>query len=161
TGADAAGASALVTLPDGSSVTVGNETTTPTLTHRALITKITADGALQRSRTYYETDQSFPGAYSGANFTFDSIKPTAQGGFIASGVVDAKFSSGFADVLVVMKLDASGAAQWTKVYYGSNWLSGAAGRSPYPIFPTADGGFVLSGTVQASSYPFEELFFLL
>src|SRR5262249_32886118 len=77
TGADAAGASALVTLPDGSSVTVGNETTTPTLTHRALMTKITADGSLQWSRTYYETDQSFQGAYSGANFTFESIKPTA------------------------------------------------------------------------------------
>src|SRR5215469_11514325 len=161
TGADAAGASALVTLPDGSSVTVGNETTTPTFIHQALIQKITADGSLQWSRTYSETDNSFPGAFSGGNFTFNSVQPTADGGFIASGVADAKFSSGFANVLVVMKLDASGAAQWTKVYFGTNWLSGPAGTSPYPIFPTADGGFVLSGTVQASSSPFQELFFLL
>jgi len=60
-----------------------------------------------------------------------------------------------------MKLDASGAVQWSNVYYGTNWLSGPAGTSPYPIFQTADGGFVLSGTVQARTYPFENLFFLL
>jgi hypothetical protein len=161
TGADAAGAAALATLPDGSFVTAGNETTTPAYTLRALITKITAAGSLQWSRTYYETDQSFPGAFSGANFTFESIQRTSDGGYIASGVADAHFSSGYADVLVVMKLDAAGAVQWSNVYYGTNWLSGAAGSSPYPIFQTADGGFVLSGTVQARTYPFENLFFLL
>ena len=161
TGAEAAGAAALVTLPDGSLVTAGNETTTPALALQALITKITAAGSLQWSRTYDETDQSFPGAYSGANFTFNSIKRTSDGGYIASGVADAKFSSGYASVLAVMKLDASGAAQWSNVYYGTNWLSGPAGSSPYPIFQTADGGFVLSGTVQAGTYPFENLFFLL
>jgi hypothetical protein len=161
TGAEAAGAAALVTLPDGSFVTVGNETATSALTLQALITKVTAAGSLQWSRTYSETDQSFPGAYSAANFTFESVQRTADGGYIASGVADAKFSSGYAHVLVVMKLDASGAVQWSNVYYGTNWLSGAAGSSPYPIFQTADGGFVLSGTVQASTYPFEDLFFLL
>jgi hypothetical protein len=160
TGADAAGAGALVTLPDGSFVTVGNETTSAYIL-RALIMKITAAGSLQWSRTYDETDQSFPGAYSGANFTFESIQRTSDGGYIASGVADAKFSSGYADVLVVMKLDAAGAVQWSNVYYGTNWLSGPAGSSPYPIFQTADGGFVLSGTVQARTYPFENLFFLL
>lgn len=161
TGAPAAGAAALVTLPDGSLVTAGNETAASALTLRALITKITATGSLQWSRTYYETDQSFPGAYSGANFTFESVQRTADGGYIASGVADAKFSSGYATVLVVMKLDASGAVQWSNVYYGANWLSGAAGSSPYPIFQTADGGFVLSGTVQTSTSPFQDLFFLL
>jgi len=160
TGADAAGAGELVTLPDGSSVTVGNETTAPAFIHQALIQKITADGSLQWSRTYSETDNSFPGAFSGGNFTFKSVQPTADGGFIASGVADAKFSSGYANVLVVMKLDASGAAQWTKAYYGTNWQSAPAGFGPYPIFTTADG-FVLSGTVQASSYPFERRAFLL
>jgi hypothetical protein len=161
TGAYAAGAAALVTLPDGSFVTAGNETTAPAFTLRALITKVTAAGSLQWSRTYDETDLSFPGAFSGANFTFESVQRTSDGGFIASGVADAHFSSGYADVLVVMKLDASGAVQWSNVYYGTNWLGGAAGSSPYPIFQTADGGFVLSGTVQARTYPFENLFFLL
>ena len=160
TGAESAGADALATLPDGSFVTAGNETTSAYVL-RALIMKVTAAGSLQWSRTYYETDQSFPGAYSGANFTFNSIQRTSDGGYIASGVADAKFSSGYANVLAVMKLDASGAVQWSNVYYGTNWLSGPAGSSPYPIFQTADGGFVLSGTVQASAYPFENLFFLL
>src|SRR5262245_30323029 len=107
-GAPAAGADALATLPDGSFVTVGSETTTSAFTLQALIMMITAAGSLQWSRTYDETDQSFPGAYSGANFTFESIQQTSDGGYIASGVADAKFSSGYADVLVVMKLDASG-----------------------------------------------------
>lgn len=161
TGAEAAGATALVTLPDGSFVTAGNESVTSALTLQALITKITAAGSLQWSKVYYETDQSFPGAYSGANFTFESIQRTSDGGYVASGVADAKFSSGYANVLAVMKLDAAGAVQWSNVYYGTNWLSGAAGSSPYPIFQTADGGFVLSGTVQTRTYPFENLFFLL
>jgi hypothetical protein len=160
TGAESAGADALATLPDGSVVTAGNETTSAYVL-RALIMKITAAGSLQWSKTYYETGQSFPGAYSGANFTFNSIQRSSDGGYIASGVADAKFSSGYASVLVVMKLDASGATEWSNAYYGTNWLSGPAGSSPYPIFQTADGGFVLSGTVQASAYPFENLFFLL
>src|SRR5215469_15527005 len=129
TGAPAAGADALATLPDGSFVSVGNETTTPAFTLRALIMKVTAAGLLQWSRSYYETDQSFPGAYAGANFTFESIQRTSDGGFIASGVADAKFSSGYASVLVVMKLDAGGAVQWSNAYYGTNWLSAPAGSS--------------------------------
>ena len=111
TGAYAAGAAALATLPDGSFVTAGNETTTPSFALQALIMKVTAAGALQWSRTYDETDQSFPGAYSGANFTFESIARTSDGGYIASGIADAHFSSGYADVLVAMKLDAAGAVQ--------------------------------------------------
>ncbi|MBO0822849.1 MAG: hypothetical protein J2P27_03195 [Actinobacteria bacterium] len=161
TGAPAAGAAALAMLPDGSFVTVGAETTTPAYTPQALIMKVTAAGSLQWSRSYDETDQSFPGAISGANFVFNSIRHTSDGGFIASGVADAKFSAGYAHVLVVMKLDASGAVQWSNVYYGTNWLSGPGGSSPFPIFQTADGGYVVSGTVQGSSYPFQNLFFLL
>ena len=162
TGADTAGAVALLPLPDGSSISVGNETTAAlAYALQALIMKITPTGSLQWSRTYTETDQSFPGSLSGANFTFESIQRTADGGYIASGVADAKFSSGYADVLVVLKLDQSGAVQWSNVYYGSNWLSGAAGSSPYPIFQTADGGFIASGTAQTRTSPFQDLFFLL
>jgi hypothetical protein len=161
TGAEAAGATGLVPLPDGSFVTVGNETATSAFTLRGLLTKVTSTGALQWSRAYYETAQSFPGAYSGADFTLESIHRTVGGGYIASGVANAKLSSGYAHVLVVMKLGAGGAMQWSNAYYGANWLSGAPGSSPYPIFQTADGGYVLSGTVQTSTSPFEDLFFLL
>jgi hypothetical protein len=161
TGAEAAGASGLVPLPDGSFVTVGNETVTSAFTLRGLVTKITSAGSLQWSRAYYETGQSFPGAYSGADFTLESVTRTVDGGYIASGVANAKFSTGYAHVLVVMKLGAGGAVQWSNAYYGTNWLSGAPGSSAYPIFQTADGGYVLSGTVQTSTSPFEDLFFLL
>lgn len=160
TGAEAAGATGLATLPDGSVVTVGNETT-PAFTLRALITKITSAGSLLWSRTFSETGQSFPGAFSGANFTLESIHRTSDGGFVASGVADAKFDSGYANVLVVMKLGAGGTVQWSNAYYGTNWMSGAAGSSPYPILQTADGGFVVSGTAQTRTSPFEDVFFLL
>ncbi len=123
--------------------------------------KITSTGSLQWTQAYSESNASFPGAFSGGNFTFESVQQTPDGGYIASGVADAKFSSGYANVLVVMKLDASGTVQWSNVYYGATWDSGPAGGSQYPIFATPDGGYILSGTVQASAYPFENLFFLL
>jgi hypothetical protein len=123
--------------------------------------KISPTGALQWSVTFSETDQSFPGAYTGSNFTFESVQQTADGGYITSGVADAKFSSGFTQVLAVMKLDGSGNAQWTNVYYSNAWVSGPAGDAKYPIFQTSDGNYVLSGTVEQSTYPFEELFLLM
>jgi hypothetical protein len=123
--------------------------------------KISASGALQWSWAYPETAQSFPGAYSGGSFTFEAVRQTPDGGYVASAVADARFSSGYATVLVVMKLDASGTPQWSHAYYGSNWLSGPAGDSRYPIFLSPDGGYVLSGTVQTSAYPFQNLYFLL
>src|SRR5205823_10018935 len=71
------------------------------------------------------------------------------------------FRSGYADVLIVMKLDANANVQWSKAYYGTKWLSGPAGDSKYPIFQASDGGYVLSCTVQQRSYPFEQRFFLM
>jgi hypothetical protein len=161
TGAYAAGADAIQPTADGGYIAVGNESPTDAQILQGLIMKISATGALQWSAAFPETDQSFPGAYSGGNFTFESIQPTADGGYIASGTANAKFASGYATILVVMKLDASGNSQWSRAYYGTNWLSGAAGASRYPIFQAPDGGYVLSGTVQGPSYPFEELFFML
>src|SRR5205814_7769453 len=60
-----------------------------------------------------------------------------------------------------MKLDATGHVQWSKAYYGTDWASGPAGDGKYPIFQTADGGYIFSGTVQQLVSPFQELFFLL
>src|SRR5436305_293520 len=113
------------------------------------------------SVAYSETAQSFPGAFDGGSFTLGSLQPTADGGYVATGVADAKLASGYAHVLVVMKLDASGGAQWSNAYYGNVWESGGGGESSYPIFLTPDGGYVVSGTVQQRDSPFQELFFLL
>src|SRR5204862_1187611 len=81
--------------------------------------------------------------------------------YIVSGVADAHFPSGYEQVLIVMKLNANANVQWSKAYRGNIWQSSYAGDNWYPIFQTSDGGYVLSGTVQQRSYPFEELFFLL
>src|SRR5438094_288822 len=90
-----------------------------------------------------------------------AVAHTADRGYVATGVADAKLASGYAHVLVVMKLDASGGAQWSNAYYGNVWESGGGGESSYPIFLTPDGGYVVSGTVQQRDSPFQELFFLL
>jgi hypothetical protein len=160
-GASSAGAGAIQPTSDGGYIGVGNESPTSAGILEGLIMKITSTGSLQWTQAYSESSASFPGAVSGGNFTFESVQQTHDGGYIASGVADAKFSSGYANVLVVMKLDASGTVQWSNAYYGPNWDSGPAGDSQYPIFQTPDGGYILSGTVQASAYPFENLFFLL
>jgi hypothetical protein len=161
-GAPSAGAGVIQPTSDGGYIAVGNESPIGAGgILEGLIVKITSAGSLQWTQAYPESNASFPGAFSGGNFTFESIQQTPDGGYIASGVADAKFSSGYANVLVVMKLDASGTAQWSNAYYGANWDSGPAGDSQYPIFQTPDGGYILSGTVQMSAYPFENLFFLL
>jgi hypothetical protein len=160
-GASSAGAAVILPTSDGGYIAVGNESPTSAGILDGLIMKITSTGSLQWTQTYSESNASFPGAFSGGNFTFESVQQTPDGGYITSGVADAKFSSGYANVLVVMKLDASGTVQWSNAYHGATWDSGAAGDSPYPIFQTPDGGYILSGTVQMSAYPFERLFFLL
>jgi len=161
TGAYAAGTVDIEPTQDGGYISVGNESPTSAEILQGLAMKFSASGDLQWSIAFPESDQSFPGAYSGGNFTFEAVRQTPDGGYITSGVADARFSSGYATVLVAMKLDASGNRQWSRAYYGSNWLSGPAGDSRYPIFVTPDGGYVLSGTVQTSAYPFQNLFFLL
>ena len=161
TGAYFAGASTIEPMPDGTYIAVGNESPTYAQILEGLIMKISSSGALQWSVAYSETAQSFPGAFDGGTFTLDSLQPTADGGYVATGVADAKLASGYAHVLVVMKLDASGGAQWSNAYYGNVWESGGGGESSYPIFLTPDGGYVVSGTVQQRDSPFQELFFLL
>ena len=161
TGAYFAGASTIEPMPDGTYIAVGNESPTYAQILEGLIMKISSSGALQWSVAYSETAQSFPGAFDGGSFTLGSLQPTADGGYVATGVADAKLASGYAHVLVVMKLDASGGAQWSNAYYGNVWESGGGGESSYPIFLTPDGGYVVSGTVQQRDSPFQELFFLL
>ncbi len=160
-GAYNAGASTIVPMSDGSTIGVGNESPTSAEILEGLILQISPSGALLWSVAWSETDQSFPGAFTGGSFTLESVQPTADGGYVATGVADAHFASGYAHALVVMKLDANGGAQWANAYYGDIWGSGAGGDSSYPIFAMPDGGYVVSGTVQQRDSPFQSLFFLL
>ncbi len=161
TGAYAAGAVAITPTADGGYIAVGNQSPTFAEILQGLIMKISPSGELQWSAAFPESDNSFSGAFTGGNFTFESLQLTQDGGYIASGVADAHFQSGYAHVLTIMKLDANGQMQWSKAYYGTVWASGPAGDGKYPIFQTADGGYIFSGTVQQLVSPFQELFFLL
>jgi hypothetical protein len=129
-----------------------------------LIMKLSGNGAAQWTELFTETAQSFPGAIvnDGGGLHFNSIIPTPDGGDIVSGVADAKFSSGFAHVLVMMKLSSTRSVQWARAYYSGTWGSWVPGNSlQYPVFLTADGGYVVSGTVETLTYPYKTLFFLM
>ena len=122
------------------------------------------NGAAQWSELFTETAQSFPGAVvnDSGGLSFNSIVPTPDGGYALSGVADARFSSGFAHVLVLMKITSAGNVQWSRAYYSSTWGSYVPGESlQYPVFPTPDGGYTVSGTVQTLRYPYQTMFFLM
>jgi len=158
-GAFAAGAVRIEPISDGGYISVGNQTNTSYLLE-ALIMKISANGELLWSAAFPETVDSFHGA-TGGNFTFLSFQETRDGGYIVSGGADAKFKTGYGQVMILMKLDADANVQWAHSYRGNIWQSSYAGAGWYPIFQTPDGGYVFSGTVQNRSYPYQELFFLM
>jgi hypothetical protein len=129
-----------------------------------LILKFSGTGVAQWSELFTETAQSFPGAVvnNSGGLNFNSIVPTPDGGYVLSGVADARFSSGFAHVLVLMKISPTRNVQWARAYYSSTWGSWVPGDSlQYPVFPTPDGGYVVSGTVQTLASPFETMFLLM
>jgi hypothetical protein len=160
TGAVAAGAGQIQPTPDGGYIAIGNQTT-GNYVLQALIMKISQSGQLQWSAVFPETDQSFPNAFTGGNFTFGSLQQTRDEGYIVSGVADTHSAAGYGRALIVMKLDANANMQWSNAYYSNIWQSSYAGDNWYPVFQIPDGSYVFSGTVQGRGYPYEELFFLM
>jgi hypothetical protein len=128
-----------------------------------LVMKLLGTGAAEWSGLFTETDSSFQNAIANNNggLNFNSIEPTQDGGYVISGIADAHFTSGFAHVLVLVKITSSGEAQWSRAYYSNTWGSYTPGESQYRVVPTADGGYTVSGTVQTLTSPFETIFFLL
>lgn len=149
---------------DGGYIAAGYDQTSTTTPLNGLIMKLSGTGASQWAETFTETANSFQNAVVNSNggFGLNSITPTPDGGYIVSGVADAKFSSGYAHVLAVIKIDSAGNAQWSRAYYGSTWGSWVTGDSlQYPIFAASDGGYTISGTVEALAFPYQNLFFLM
>ena len=129
-----------------------------------LIIKLSETGAAQWSELFTETARSFPNAVanSSGGLNFNSIVATPDGGYVLSGVADARFSSGFAHVVVLIKITSAGNVQWSRAYYSDTWGSSVPGESlQYPVFPTPDGGYTISGTVQTLQSPFQTTFFLM
>jgi len=149
---------------DGGYIAAGNviPADSTTFNTNALLVKLSAAGAIQWARDFDETAASFPGAVSGgaANFSFGSVAQTSDGGYVLSGTAETHFATGYANALVVLKVDARGNSQWQTVYYSGEWGSAAAGDSLYRIFP-ANGGYVIAGAVETLVYPFARLFLLM
>lgn len=131
-----------------------------------LVMNLSSTGAPQWGQLFTETNQSFPGAVvnsSGAgNLALLTINSTPDGGYVVSGVADAHFTNGFANVLTVIKLNSAQGVDWAKAYYSSNWASSPPGLSRFSIIPTSNG-YVVSGTLQgiASQFANPHLFFLM
>lgn len=152
------------TTADGGYIAAGYSQSSSTTPLNGLVMKLSPTGASQWTETFTETATSFQNAVVNSNggFGLNSIAPTPDGGYIVSGVADAKFSSGFAHVVAVIKVDSAGKVQWSRVYYSNTWGSWVPGDSlQYPVFATADGGYTVSGTVEALTYPYQNMFFLM
>ena len=149
---------------DGGSITAGLGEAVLAQPNSGLVMKLSSTGTPQWGQLFTETAQSFPGAVvnSGGGLVLDTINPTPDGGYVVSGVADAHFTNGFANVLTVIKLNSAQGVDWAKVYYSSNWGSFGAGTSRYSIIPT-NNGYVVSGTLQgiAAQFVFPHLFFLM
>ena len=149
---------------DGGYITAGFGQPNASSSINGLIMKLSDTGASQWSKLFTETAGSFAGAVvnNSGGLNFNSIVPTADGGYMLSGVADAQFSSGFAHVLVLMKIASAGSVQWSRAYYSPTWGSWDPGSGlQYPVSPTPDGGATVSGTVQTLGSPFETLFLLM
>ena len=132
--------------------------------NHGVLMKMASNGAGIWGQTYTESATSFPNAIANisAGLVFNSAAPTQDGGYIATGVADAKFASGFANVLVVVKTDSLGNPVWAQAYFGNIWGSWVqADDQQYPIFPLSDGTYVLSGTAQQLDTPFQRVFLFM
>lgn len=77
-------------------------------------------------------------SYGGVNSDgFNSIRQTADGGFIAAGVTSS-FGSGTEDIFLV-KLDSAGGVAWTKTIGGSGWDNALS------VQQTFDKGYIITG----------------
>ncbi|MEI8005877.1 MAG: T9SS type A sorting domain-containing protein [Bacteroidota bacterium] len=82
-----------------------------------------------------------------------SLKPTTDGGFILGGFSYADTPPYFRSF--VAKIDAAGNLQWGKTFYSGNF-----GNYAYTATETPDGGYLVSGSVAASTNYYESLLLL-
>jgi len=125
----------------GGSLAIGGYMVNGTHTeHLFLLTA--ADGEIDASWTF-----------NGAGMEYlQALQPTTDGGALLSGATDSVGAGGVDWQLI--KVDSSGAAQWSRVY-------GGAGDEGFPMFQlTADGGAVLAGP-STTDAPNEEHSYLL
>ena len=79
-----------------------------------------------------------------------SLKPVSDGGFILSGFSYADTPPYYRSF--VAKIDAAGNLQWGKTFYSGNF-----GNYAYTATETPDGGYLVSGSVAASTTYYKSL----
>ncbi|MBI5217918.1 MAG: T9SS type A sorting domain-containing protein [Bacteroidia bacterium] len=86
----------------------------------------------------------------------NSVKATADNGFIVCGVKDNQYINGFSYIWV-LKLDANGDTIWTKSLRlpSSPYLQEASS-----IIQDLDGGYALTGTTDGGSYTYSDIFII-
>ncbi len=86
----------------------------------------------------------------GPNYDYGyAVQQTADGGYIITGATNSYSESGTSSGYDawLLKTDANGKKQWSQAFGGPNYDYG------YAVQQTADGGYVIAGTKDASSGP--------
>ncbi len=99
-----------------------------------LLVKVSSDGILQWNKTYGTTNSQYG----------TSLCPTADGGYIISGYGRPPGGFGFYNDAMLIKIDAAGNVQWSKIYGGA--LEDRALR----VLQTSDGGYAFTGYTKSS-----------
>ncbi len=89
---------------------------------------------------FYKIVRPSLGARDTANMSFVGVARHSDGGYVFAGNYE---NAGNANDILLMKTDASGNIQWTKVYGRRDTVESAES-----IRATPDGGFVIGGTVE-------------
>jgi uncharacterized delta-60 repeat protein len=117
----------IIQTTDGGFAVAGYTNSFGTGTFDFYIVKLDASGSVQWNRTIDRTNYDYA----------CSMIQTTGGGFVLAG-----FSAPggvFTDDIYIVKLDASGTYQWSKIYGGSH------DEIAYSIIQTTDGGFAAAG----------------
>lgn len=121
-------------LPDGNFIFCG-AIESPGTHLDVLLAKLTPSGDTLWSRVLGDT----------LNEVASCIQPTSDGGFILTGATTST-ATGPADKCYLVKTDADGQVLWSKAY------GGPYSNLSYFVDETADGGFVMIGTVGYMGY---------
>lgn len=97
-------------------------------------------------RTDADGDTLWTRTYGGPrNDQFFSIEPTNDGGYIGVGLTDTSTVI-YDDQLWLVKTDAGGAEEWSKIYGGFGAENDDLG---WEVQQTADGGYIVVGTTRS------------
>jgi hypothetical protein len=92
------------------------------------------------------------GPGSTAQAQFEAVAAAADGGFLATG--EFYIPSGDTRMnLLVAKFDSSGRLSWQDAFAGTNVDGGQAADRGFSAVQTADGGFAVAGSWDATTFP--------